>query len=342
MMPRNDGIDSLRILIVDDEAANVRVLERVLRRAGFADIRTTTSPRAALAMAATAMPDIVLIDLHMPELSGVAVLRELGTANHELLPLVVVLTGDDSPTAKAEALSAGAKDFITKPFDTTEVALRIRNFADLRLMHKRLQQSNTILEEKVRARTAELEEARLDIIERLAMAAEFRDDATGQHTRRVGTMAGRLAKVMTLSDTTVELIERAAPLHDVGKIAIPDRILLKPGALDAEEMDVMRTHTTVGAKLLSASRSPLLEIASDIALCHHERWDGKGYPRRLGECDIPLPGRIVALVDFFDALTHDRPYRSANSVQDVVGLIRAERGRHFDPAVVDVFMEIVL
>lgn len=341
MMP-GDAIDSLGLLVVDDEPANLRLLERVLWRAGFVNIRSTTSPREALQMAGDLMPDIVLIDLHMPEMSGVAVMRELNAVDADMQPLVVMLTGDDSRAAKAEALSAGAKDFITKPFDTTEVALRIRNFADLRIMHKRLQQSNDSLEQKVQLRTAELERARLDILDRLAMAAEFRDDATGQHTRRVGAMAGRLAVSLSLSARNVQLIERAAPLHDVGKIAIPDSILLKPHALEPEEMNIMRTHTTVGAKLLSATASPLLEAASEIALSHHERWDGKGYPRRLGGAEIPLTGRIVALADFFDALTHDRPYRTANRVQDVVGLIHAERGRHFDPDVVDAFLEIAL
>jgi putative two-component system response regulator len=270
----------------------------------------------------------------------VEVLRQLRGDDIERAPLVVVLTGDDSQKARAEALSAGARDFITKPFDTHEIALRIRNFAELRLLHKRLQQSNADLELKVFARTAELEEARLDVLDRLAKAAEFRDDATGQHTRRVGTTAGRIARILSLEQKEVELIERAAPLHDVGKIGIPDAILLKPGPLNDAEMIIMRSHTTIGGDLLASSRSPLLRIARDIALSHHERWDGEGYPQRLGSGDIPLSGRIVAVADFFDALSHDRPYRRANPLPAVLELMRSERGRHFDPLVIDAFMDL--
>lgn len=329
----------VRILVVDDEPANVRLLERILRRDGYTDIRTTTRSSDALASAATQPPDIVLLDLHMPELNGVEVIRGLRSLSPWTYPLVVVLTGDASAEAKADVLSAGAKDFITKPFDTAEVLLRIRNLADLRVVHNRLQQANEQLEEKVRQRTAELEEARLDVLDRLAMASEFRDDTTGQHTRRVGAVAEGLARILGLPDSEVELIARAAPLHDLGKIAIPDRILLKPGPLDDAEVAIMRTHTTVGAKLLSPSRSPLLMAARDVALSHHERWDGRGYPYGLVGKDIPLAGRIVALSDFFDAMTHDRPYRAGHAVPDVLDMIKRERGSHFDPEVVDAFLE---
>ena len=329
----------LRLLIVDDQAANVRLLERMLRREGYTDIQTATSGQQAVQLAQRAPPDIVLLDLHMPDLSGIAVIHELRLLDPLAYPLVIVLTGDDSPRAKAEVLAAGAKDFIAKPFDNTEVVLRVRNLADLRLMHKRLQRTNDQLEDKVRERTAELEEARLEVLERLAMAAEFRDDATGQHTRRVGIVSERLARALSLPPEQVELIARAAPLHDVGKIAIPDHILLKPGPLAEDEMVIMRTHTTVGAKLLSASRSPLLNTAREVALCHHERWDGDGYPERLQGEDIPISGRIVAIADFFDALSHDRPYRRRNSVDDVLELIRQQRSKHFDPLVTDAFLD---
>jgi putative two-component system response regulator len=311
-----EDLADLAILIVDDEPANLRLLERVLRRAGFRNVTTTTTPGDVVSIAGTVLPDIILLDLHMPELSGVEVLEQLRGEDIELAPLVVVLTGDDSREARAQALSAGARDFITKPFDTHEIALRIRNFAELRRLHKRLQQSNANLEFKVWERTAELEEARLDVLDRLAKAAEFRDDNTGQHTRRVGTIAGRIARILSLDAKQVELIERAAPLHDVGKIGIPDAILLKPGPLDKTEMTVMRTHTTIGANLLSSSRSSLLKIASDIAISHHERWDGTGYPQGLGGDEIPLAG-------------------------DVLELMESERGKHFDPPVIDAFMESV-
>jgi putative two-component system response regulator len=331
--------DVLRILIVDDEPSNLRVLEHVLRRQGYHQIETATSAPGALKLAARNPPDIVLLDLHLRGWNGIEVIHALRTLNPTMYPLVVVVTGDTSSRARAEVLAAGAKDFITKPFDNTEIALRIRNLVELRLMHKRLQRSNALLEAKLLERTAEAEEARLEVLERLAMAAEYRDDATGQHIRRVGTLAGWLARAVGLSSDEAERIARAAPLHDVGKIAIPDQILLKPGRLNDTELDVMRTHTTIGAKLLSKSRSPLMNTARDVALYHHERWDGRGYPNRVGSSDIPIAGRIVGLVDFFDALSHDRPYRRRNDLHDTLQLIGDERGKHFDPRVTDAFLD---
>lgn len=332
---------SISFLVVDDEAANVNLLLRILRRAGYDNVQGTTDPRSVATIAESQHPDIVLLDLHMPQLSGIEVMQALQSLRGWSAPFVVMLTGDDSREAKARALSSGAKDFIAKPFDTTEVLLRIKNLGDLRLLHRELYQNNQTLEEKVRARTLELEQARLDVIERLAMAAEFRDDATGQHTRRVGKMSAAVARALELEDRTVLLIERAAPLHDVGKIAIPDNVLLKPGPLTVDEMEVMRTHTTVGSKLLESSHSPLLNFARDIALTHHERWDGSGYPNNLSGEDIPLAGRVVAIADFFDALSHDRPYRRAYQRAEVLALIQAERSRHFDPVVVDAFLQAI-
>lgn len=333
--------NAISILVVDDQEANVKLLLRILKQAGYTNVLGTTDPSEALSIAKMQQPDLVLLDLHMPELSGVEVMHALRRMPGWTDPFVIILTGDDSKVAKENALSNGAKDFIAKPFEVNEVVLRIKNLADLRTLHKELYQSNVTLEERVRARTAELEHARLDIIERLGMAAEFRDDATGQHTRRVGKCAAMLARALGLPPGEVMLIERAAPLHDVGKIAIPDRILLKPARLDEDEMDIMRTHTTIGARLLSGSQSPLLDYARDIALTHHERWDGTGYPRRLAGPNIPLAGRIVAIADFYDALSHDRPYRKRRPHHEVITMVRAGRGRHFDPAVVDAFLPTI-
>jgi putative two-component system response regulator len=332
-------VEALRFLIVDDQFANLRVLEHVLRRQGYTQIQTATNGRGALKLAALNPPDIVLLDLHLRDLNGIEVIHGLRALNPVLYPLVIVLTGDTSARAKADVLSAGAKDFITKPFDNTEIVLRVHNLADLRLMHKRLEQSNALLEAKLQERTAEAEEARLEVLERLAMAAEYRDDATGQHIRRVGTLAGWLARAVGLSSEESDRIASAAPLHDVGKIAIPDQILLKPGRLNPSEIDVMRTHTTIGARILSKSRSSLMNTAREVALTHHERWDGHGYPNRIGGDEIPISGRIVGLVDFFDALSHDRPYRRRNDLRDTLQLIRDERGRHFDPRVTDAFLD---
>lgn len=318
---------------------NVQLLLRILTRAGYEHVSSTTDARQATEIAAREHPDIVLLDLHMPGMGGVEVMQALRDLKDWTEPYVVILTGDDTKQAKSLALSNGAKDFIAKPFDPNEVVLRIKNLVDLRRLHKALYLNNRSLEDKVRERTLELEMARVDIIDRLGMAAEFRDDATGQHTRRVGKASATIARVLGVDEDMTSMIERAAPLHDVGKIAIPDNVLLKPGPLAPAEMALMRTHTTIGARLLEGSHSQLLDLARDIALTHHERWDGSGYPQGLAGESISLPGRIVSLADFHDALSHDRPYRKRCEPGEVRSLIEAGRGRHFDPEVVDAFME---
>lgn len=333
----NEQLAEARILIIDDQEPNLRVLDRLLRRAGYGCLRATTDPREGVASAAAFRPDLVLLDLHMPELDGFGVLDAL-RASHpadEYLP-VLILTGDETREVKQRALAAGAKDFLTKPFQPTETLLRIRNLLETRLLHMELRRQNERLEARVRERTQELEGARLEILDRLARAAEYRDDTTGEHTRRVGETAALLAEQLGLSAEEVELIRRAAPLHDIGKIGIPDRILLKAGRLTPEEFEVMKTHTEIGAQILSGSRIPVLVRARQIALTHHAHWDGGGYPELAG-VDIPVSGRIVALADVFDALTHERPYKPPWPPAEAFEEIEGQSGSHFDPSVVDAF-----
>jgi putative two-component system response regulator len=328
-----------RILVVDDEEQNVRLLERILERAGFTDVRSTTDPFRVPALYAGFQPDLVLLDLHMPKRDGFGVLEDLApyTAGEQYLP-VLMLTGDPSVDAKVRALRIGAKEFLTKPFDVDEVLLRIRGLLETRGMYRSLAEQNAELERRVRERTHALEEAELEILERLAAAAEFRDDDTGQHTQRVGELAARLAAAVGLPDDQAELIRRTAPLHDVGKIGIPDSVLLKRGKLTPAEFEIMKTHTLVGARLLSGGRSALVQMAERIARSHHERWDGKGYPDGLAGEDIPIEARIVSVVDVIDALSHARPYREAWPIERVLDLIRGGRGAHFDPALVDALL----
>jgi len=257
----------------------------------------------------------------------------------DFLP-ILVLTADITPEAKRRALAEGALDFLTKPFDATEVVLRIKNLLRTRALHLQLQGQNQLLDQKVRERTDELEETQIEILERLALASEYRDDDTGEHTRRVGKTAAQIAEALGWSAGEVELMRRAAPLHDVGKIGIPDSILLKPGKLTAEEFEQMKTHTTMGAKILSGGHFPLLQLAEQIALTHHERWDGTGY---LGfqEEAIPIAGRIVTVADVFDALTSERPYKKAWPVSEAIEEIKRQRGRQFDPRVVAAFLKVV-
>jgi response regulator RpfG family c-di-GMP phosphodiesterase len=277
----------------------------------------------------------------MPAPDGFAVmesLREQITATVSLP--VLVLTGDATEDVKRRALADGARDFVTKPFDHQEVRLRVRNLLDIRRLQLE-QHSNALeLEERVRARTAELEEARLEVLERLATAGEFRDDETGEHARRVGAAAQRLADAVGLAEAGGERMRVAAPLHDIGKIAIPDALLLKAGRFSRTEHTAMQRHTVIGADMLAGTSSGLLALAREIALTHHERWDGSGYPAGLAGEDIPKAGRIVALADVFDALTHRRPYKEAWPVEEAVREIRAQGGRQFDPDLAEAFAEL--
>lgn len=324
-----------RILIVDDEPANVRFLERLLAKQGYTEVASCSDSRAVADQLARCPPDLLLLDLHMPGVSGFEILDQLrDTATVDESIPVIVLTADATSGAKLKALESGATDFLTKPLDATEVVLRIRNHLRTRFLHLRI-------EERVAERTQEVEQGQIESLERLAQAAEFRDDDTGQHTRRVGQMSALLAASLGFAPKQVELIRRAAPLHDVGKIGIPDAILNKPGPLSPEEMAVMRTHTTIGGNILSAGKSNLVCIAEQIARTHHERWDGTGYPCGLKAESIPLAGRIVALADVFDALSSDRPYRTAWPEERVREEIRRGMGSHFDPTMTEAFLDLV-
>lgn len=333
-----ETIKNAQILIVDDQEANVFLLKGLLQRAGYANLKSTTDSRQTSTLFEEIHPDLILLDLMMPRLDGFQVMELLRPLipDGTYLP-ILVLTADVNPQAKQRALAGGAKDFLTKPFDPTEVLLRIRNLLETRFLHLQLQNQNQILDGKVRERTQELEEARIEILERLAIAAEYRDDVTGKHTQRVGQTAVLLARALGLPEDQVALIRRAAPLHDVGKIGIPDHILLKPGKLTAEEFEVMKTHTTIGARILSGSRFPLLQMAEEIALTHHECWDGTGYPQGLKGDATPLAGRIVAVADAYDAMTNDRPYRRALSSREAWGILWDGAGTQWDGTVVEAF-----
>ena len=329
-----------RILIVDDEPANIEILQRILTRAGFSRLESTTDSREASGLYVQHRPDLILLDLHMPHLDGLEVMDQLNEiAEASYLP-ILILSGDLTPEARREALSRGAKDFVNKPFQQEELLLRIKTLLETRLLYIQIQSQNQLLETKVRERTRELVEAQIEIIERLAIAAEFRDDNTGQHTHRVGQMSALLAKQLGLPDSMVSLIARAAPLHDVGKIGVPDTILMKMGKLTVEEFEVVKTHTVIGARILSGGKFPLLRLAEEIAFSHHERWDGNGYAGMSG-IDIPLAGRIVAVADVFDALTQQRPYKEAWPIADAIAEIDRQRERQFDPGVVDAFMRVI-
>jgi putative two-component system response regulator len=333
--------ERVRILMVDDEPANTEFLRHVLRPEGYGELLEIHDPAEAAARFEEIDPDLVLLDLMMPEYDGYRFLehvRELLEPG-DYLPVVVV-TGDTSADAHRRALSLGARDFLTKPLSPADIRLRVRNLLQTRHLQQQLREYNTQLEARVGERTRELEAARLEILDRLARAAEYRDDDTGQHTQRVGLVAARLATALGLPEPEVDLLRRAAPLHDIGKIGVPDAILLKEGRLTEQEWAVMEEHTRIGAHILSGSRFPLLRMAEQIAMVHHERWDGTGYPEGLKATDIPLAGRIVAVADVFDSLTHERPYKAAWSIKDALAEIEANAGSHFDPAVAEAMLGI--
>ncbi len=330
-----------RILLVDDEEANLLLLESILSREGYRELEWTSDPREVFGLYRQFRPDLILLDLSMPYLSGYEVLERLSMLipDGEYLP-VLVLTSEVSRDARYQALSLGARDFLTKPLDRVEVLLRIGNLLETRSLHQRLHDQNQALEERVRERTRDLDEAQVEILERLALAAEYRDDDTARHTRRVGEASAAVARALGLGEYEAELIGRAAPLHDVGKIGVPDVILLKPGRLTPDEFERMKAHTTIGAQILGGGSSEVVRLASKIALTHHERWDGSGYPRGLQGEEIPVAGRLVAVVDVFDALTHDRSYKLAWSVEEAICELERQAGRQFDPRVVEAFLAI--
>ena len=329
------------ILIVDDDPSVVRLLSRALRSVGYKPPRTFTDPVAACSYLESADPDLITLDICMPGLDGYGLLEALGHARSPdtFLPVLAISGLDDFET-RERAITAGAKEFLVKPVSLEEFLLHVYSLLDTRFLERRLRENYHLLEGLVQERTSELGRAQMETIERLGRIAELRDDATGKHTYRVARLSALLAQQLHLPTGEVELIMRAAPLHDVGKVAIEDRVLLKPGAFSVGERDLMQEHAVLGARLLGGGRSELMKMAEQIAGSHHERWDGQGYPLGLAGEDIPLCGRVVAVADAFDALTHVRPYKEAWSIPDALAEIQRESGWQFDPQVVDALMRV--
>lgn len=337
-------IKDARILIVEDDENHLLLLKAVLKQQQFANIEAAPDERHVLDVCLSSKPDIVILDWQLPRKSGLEILKEIRawSGSGTELP-VLVLTGDPRKTSRYEALSAGATDFVSKPFDEQELLLRINNLLQLHFLHLEVQDENRRLEQRVYERTQDLMRAQTEFLQRLAAAAELRDDLTGQHTARVGVVSALIAETLGLPENETRTMRQAAPLHDVGKLAVPEVILRKPARLTVEEYNVMKTHTIYGPRLLAGDSDgnfPLLKAAEEIAGTHHERWDGKGYPGGLGGDEIPLTGRIVAVADVYDAFTHQRPYKPAWPRQESIDEIRSEAGRHFDPLVIDAFLEL--
>lgn len=348
-----------RILIIDDEIVNVRVLKRYLSGVGYTDIVTTTDSSTAMALIEREKPDLLLLDIMMPEVSGIDILRMLrDNRRYRHLPVLIVTANADLET-KRICLELGATDFLHKPVDPLDLLPRVRNTLVTKSFQDQLAGYAQQLEKRVAQRTRELEVSRKQVVQCLARAAEYRDTETGNHIIRVGRFAGVIAKQLGFNDEEVSNIEMAAQLHDVGKIAIPDSILHKPGKLDPDEFDFikrhaaighsivrphspedadqLRQHVTAGGQLLIVQSSPLLRLAAAIALSHHERWDGTGYPLGLKGEDIPLEARITSVADVFDALSSVRPYKGAMPRERCFEILTEGRGTQFDPRVLDAF-----
>jgi len=335
-----DEIDySAKIIICDDSITNVAILKELLESEGYNDVMTLTDPRLVLPKCQETGCDILLLDIEMPHMNGLEVVEQIRSElKHEFIP-ILMLTGVSGNDIKHKAFQAGANDYVNKPFDQIEVILRVKNLIHVSMGYKAQQLANQKLEQEVEKRTRELHLATETLISRLALAGEIRDKETGNHVIRVGKYARVLAEAFGLPADIAFMIETAAPMHDIGKIGIPDSILLKKDKLSIEERDIMKSHTQYGAELLGDHSSMVVQMASSIALNHHERWDGQGYPKGLSGESIPAEGRIVALADVFDALSTVRPYKKSWAIEEVVDYIKEQSGQIFDPQLVQLFTD---
>ncbi|MCC9609275.1 response regulator [Blastopirellula sp. JC732] len=346
-----------RIIAIDDEPINLALAEAYLRNEGFERLEFYSDPRLALEVVRKDPPDLILLDLMMPHLDGLGFLKQLASSHNQLLAPVILLTASSDVCHRREALELGAADFLQKPILAEELIPRIRNVLSAEHFKGWLRDQNQHLELLVQQRTQELERTQGLIIACLARAAEFRDELTGNHNLRVARYAGLIARNAGLPAELVRIIQTAAPLHDIGKVAVPDSILHKPGSLTQDERDLMQRHTEWGQSIVEPEKkwgfviadlttgttgqanADLLRVASRIAMSHHERWDGAGYPHGLAGTDIPVEARVVAVADVFDALTSKRPYKEPIPPLKCFEMIREQRGKHFDPDMVDAFDE---
>jgi len=332
------GSEAVNVCIVDDAAINLTLMEALIRQVDGCRADCFAEPLTALQFCIDENIDLIIVDYMMPELDGIEFIKRLRAVDQRREVPILMVTADHEREVRHRALQSGATDFLTKPLDRIEFTSRVRNMLEIRRSHLLLSDRAAMLAEEVRKATAEIFAREREAIFRLSKAAEFRDPETGAHILRMAHYSELIARRLGWDKDHVEMMLQAAPMHDVGKLGTPDYILLKPGRLSPEEFEVMKRHAVIGWEILRDSASPVLQMAAEIALSHHEKFDGNGYPRGLAGDAIPLSGRIVAVADVFDALTSARPYKPAWPVERALTLLRDERGRHFDPACVDAFM----
>jgi putative two-component system response regulator len=336
-MKNGDAIAN--ILVVDDDPAVQRMIRRILGRAGY-NVLLANGGQEAFDKIAANLPDLIMLDLSMPMLDGFEVATHLKSQSETREIPIILITGLDSSQNHVKALDAGANDFLSKTAEPEEILARIRSHLKVKQLNDQLSNYRTSLEKTVSLRTAQLKDASLEIIWRLTAASEYRDNETGAHIKRMSHYSATIAQKMGLAKKAIEAILYGAPMHDIGKIGIPDNILLKPDKLDDKEWEIMKQHAIIGDNILKGSKIGFVRMGAMIARTHHEKWDGSGYPYGLKGRQIPLAGRIVALADVFDALTSKRPYKEAFSIEKSYRIIEQGRGNHFDPDVVDAFFLI--
>ena len=325
-------------LLVDDSRSVLDFLKRFVEADGMVQATAFADPLRALESAMQREYDIVLVDFEMPNMDGITLIRELRSlAKFSDIPIAMITSIEDDDV-RMKALEAGATDFLAKRPQSLEMQVRLRNLIRLGLAVRKLNDRAADLASEVAAATVKLQEREEEIILRLALAVEYRDNDTGEHTLRVAKYSRIIAEQLGLSPRLCRDIYLAAPLHDVGKVAIPDNILLKPGRLTDAEMTIIRTHAAIGHRILADSHCELIQIGAEIAVAHHERWDGAGYPNGLSADNIPIAARVVAVADVFDALMSKRPYKNATSLADARNYLEGQKGRHFDPSCVDAFL----
>jgi len=333
-----------KILVVDDEDRNLRLMKLLLTSFGY-DVLTASNGEEALEKVHDIPPDVILLDIMMPKIDGIEVAKQLKKEEETKIIPIVMVTALNEVEDRVKALEAGADDFLNKPVDKTELRARVQSLVKVKACNDHMRNYQKELEAEVAKRTIQLRQAlkklkevSLESICHLCRAAEYRDENTGDHIKRMSQYTSAVARKMGLNKQTVEDLLYTAPMHDAGKIGIPDHILLKPGKLNDKEWEIMKQHTIIGAQILAGSGAKFIKLAQIIALTHHEKWDGNGYPKGLKGSKIPLVGRIAAIADVFDALTSRRPYRMKPfSLEEAFDYIKEERGRQFDPKVVDAF-----
>jgi putative two-component system response regulator len=356
-----DALKSCKIMIIDDEPLVIRVVKRFLAGDGFTNFVTVEDSRNAMDAISKENPDVVLLDIMMPNVTGLDILRERQKDQAMVLVPFIILSANSENQIKREALALGATDFLAKPVDASDLTVRVLNSLTVKRHHDHIANYANELENQVTLRTAQIERSREQIIHCLARAGEYRDNETGEHVIRVGKYCAVIAEELGFGASYCRQIELAAQLHDVGKIGIPDSVLLNPGKLNHAEFEIMkrhcnlgcqimeplaenenqriREHANVGSFIMEGVDSPMLELAAIIARTHHEKWDGTGYPNGLAGDQIPIEGRICCCADVFDALSSERPYKPKFPLQKCLEIMISERGTRFDQIVLDAFLK---